>query len=250
MAKINIEDIQIEAKCHGWELTSKIYKNLNTELEWKCPEGHIIYAPYKKIRDNYTCLLCEQDLAEESIIEIKPKPKGAKRVLALDQSTQLTGWAIFDNKELVTFGKIHFIQTDPIERISKVRQWMLNMIINWHPDEIALEDIQLQSFSVNNKQSSAVTTYKVLAQLQGALAVTAFEKNIPYCIVHTATWRSFCNITAKQRADQKRAAQLLVKKKYNLDVTQDEADAICIGIYTAEKFMKNNTMIDFGELGG
>ena len=248
MAKIKIEDISNEAKNHGWELVSKVYKNLNTEMEWKCPEGHLVYSNYKKIRNNFICPNCEQDIIEESSIEIFPKEKNVTRVLALDQSTQVTGWAIFDNKNLIMYGKIHFTQADSIERISKVKQWLVNMIINWKPDRIALEDIQLQSFQVNGKQKESVTTYKALAQLQGVLAVVSFEKHIPYSIIHTATWRAHCKITAKQRADQKRAAQLLVKEKYDKNVTQDEADAICIGLYMVEKYMKNNEMIDFSTL--
>ena len=51
-----------------------------------------------------------------------------------------------------------------------------------------------------------------------------------------------------KEADQKRAAQLLVKEKYDKNVTQDEADAICIGLYMVEKHMKNNEMIDFSTL--
>lgn len=248
MSKITIETIQQDAECHGWKLLSTQYKNLNTELEWNCSEGHIVYAPYKKIRDNFICPSCEKDIQEESTIEIKTKAKGASRTLVLDQSTQVTGWAIFDNKELIMFGKIKFTQTDPFERMSKLKQWLINMILNWRPDRVAIEDIQLQTFQINNKQNTAVTTYKSLAQLQGALCVALIEKNIPFSIIHASSWRSYCKITARQRADQKRAAQLLVKHRFNIDATQDEADAICIGLYMVEKYLKNNEMIDFGTL--
>ena len=123
------------------------------------------------------------------------------------------------------------------------------MIENWRIDRVAIEDIQLQKFAGKNGHvESAVTTYKVLAQLQGALLVTCFEYNIPCSVIHTATWRAHCKITAKSRADQKRAAQLFVLKKFGKNVTQDEADAICIGLYIAEKYLRNNEMIDFDSL--
>lgn len=249
MSKIKIEDIIQESFFHNWKLISKEYINLNTQMEWECPNGHIVYAPYKKIRDNYKCIFCEKEEKEGQRIEIQPKSKGVNRILALDQATNISGWAIYDNKTLKNFGKIEFTQSDTFERISKIRQWLINMIQNWQIDRIILEDIQLQKFTkANGRDGEAVTTYKVLAQLQGTLAVTAVENNINPILVYPSTWRSYCKIKAKSRTDQKRAAQLLVKNKFGENVTQDEADAICIGLYAAEYYLKNNEVIDFDSL--
>ena len=52
MAKIKTEDVRKAAIDHKWELVSEEYKNLDTELEFICNEGHRVFAPYKKIRDN------------------------------------------------------------------------------------------------------------------------------------------------------------------------------------------------------
>lgn len=249
MSKIKYEDVKDAASFHGWNLISKEYKNLTTEMEFSCPEGHIVYTTWKKIRENFVCPTCEETKKITGSVEIKPKAKGVTRTLALDQATNTSGWAVYDNKKLIAYGKINFTQTDTVERISKVRQWLINMIENWNPDKVALEDIQLQKFVGKNGHSEgAVTTYKVLAQLQGTLLVTCFEKNVSCSTIHTATWRAHCKITAKSRNDQKRAAQLYVKNKYDIDATQDEADAICIGSYTVEKYLKNNDMIEFSLL--
>lgn len=249
MAKIKIEQIVEESFFHNWKLISKEYINLNTQMEWECPNGHIVYAPYKKIRDSYKCPFCEKEEKEGQHIEIQPKTKGTTRVLALDQATQISGWAIYDDKDLVAYGKIDFTQTNVFERISKIRQWLINMITNWQIDRVALEDIQLQKFTKSNgREGEAVTTYKTLAQLQGTLAVTIFEQKIDAILVSPATWRSHCKIKAKSRADQKRAAQLLVQQKFGQNVTQDEADAICIGLYIVERYLKNNEIIDFDNL--
>lgn len=66
-------------------------------------------------------------------------------------------------------------------------------------------------------------------------------------VVHSATWRSDCQFTTKTRTDQKREAQKLVYKWYQADATQDEADAICIGRYLANKYIKNNFLLSWGE---
>ena len=41
MAKLKIEDIRKDLEERGWKLISTEYKNLETELEMECPEGHI-----------------------------------------------------------------------------------------------------------------------------------------------------------------------------------------------------------------
>lgn len=249
MSKIKYEDIKDAASFHGWTLITKEYKNLKTEMEFSCPEGHIVYSTWGKLRENFSCPTCRQSKEISSAIEIQPKPKGVTRTLALDDATAISGWSIYDNKELIAYGRFECTQRDTVERISRIRQWLINMIDNWRIDRVAIEDIQLQKFAGKNGHvESAVTTYKVLAQLQGALLVTCFEKDVPCSLIHVATWRAHCKITAKSRADQKRAAQLYVQNKYDKNVTQDEADAICIGSYMVEKYIKNNEMIEFSSL--
>ena len=56
--------------------------------------------------------------------------------------------------------------------------------------------------------------------------------------------KSSCGVTGKNRSDQKRSAQLRVKALYNIDVTQDEADAILIGRDAALE-SKSNEIIEF-----
>lgn len=41
--KFKIEDIKKEFENKKWQLLSEEYKNLNTELEAYCPEGHKVY---------------------------------------------------------------------------------------------------------------------------------------------------------------------------------------------------------------
>ena len=49
MSKIKIEEIRKEAEQHGWEVLSDTYQNLNTEMIFKCDEGHQVFAPFKNI---------------------------------------------------------------------------------------------------------------------------------------------------------------------------------------------------------
>lgn len=243
MARLNLEDIQQEVNATAWHLCSVDYVNLDTEMEFDCPEKHKVFTTLKKWRRKPFCPVCEENLEKKEIRDNIPrKEKGVIRVLALDDSTSTTGWCVFDDSVLVGFGKISMNNQDVIKRMSGMRQWMLSAIHNWKPDVVGVEDIQLQKGPNGN-----VSVFKVLAQLQGVLLVTLAEEKMDAVIVHTATWRSHCNFTTRTRADQKREAQKLVYGWYGEEVTQDEADAICMGRYLADKYIKNNFLLSWGE---
>ena len=73
--------------------------------------------------------------------EIVSKPKGVKRTLALDQASHLTGWAIFDNEQLVKYGVFEAVDGNDDDRIDQIRIWLNSMIVNYSPDLIAFEGI-------------------------------------------------------------------------------------------------------------
>lgn len=246
-SKFKIEELKKEFQELGWELVSDKYTNLSTQLEMKCPQGHTVYQNYEQFRKNHICPLCaRQALDLKENIETKPKSKGVKRILALDQATKISGWSVFDNENLIKFGVFTARDNDVDQRIEIVKNYLINMIDFWRPDKVILEDIQLQQFgprSTNNVEG--VTTFKSLAHLQGVLINTLLENNIAYEVVHTAVWREHCGVKGKSRADKKRSAQLIVKNIYGINVTQDEADAICIGQYSSQKVKKNNSIISW-----
>ena len=92
-------------------------------------------------------------------------------------------------------------------------------------------------------EGDAVLTFKKLAHLQGVLKNYCYEIGIPYTIVPAATWRAFSEVKGKARADKKRSAQLIIKKYYDVSVTQDEADAILIGRWAAAQHDKTKIVM-------
>ena len=119
------------------------------------------------------------------------------------------------------------------------------MIEKWNPDLVVIEDIQLQTYKKTADEAvDAVVTYKKLAYLQGVLINYFFENNIPYKIVSPAKWKSFSQIKGNKRIDQKRNAQLKVKSLYDINVSQDESDAILIGRWAVGD-NKKTEMIEF-----
>lgn len=63
-------------------------------------------------------------------------------LLALDQASICSGYAIFDNDKLVAYGKFTFEDTDIGIRLMKIRNKVKELIDQYHPDEVAFEDIQ------------------------------------------------------------------------------------------------------------
>lgn len=243
MSKIKIEEVRKDLEENGWELISNKYENLQSELSMKCPEGHNVYLPYGKWRKTHKCPICEKNPLIEIGHKIVPKNKDTIRILAIDDATRVSGWAIFDGEKLIQYGKIELTHASSIERINAMKLWVLNMVNMWNPDIVAIEDIQLQKFERNGGENSeGVMTFKILAQLQGVLLDFFYENGIKSEIVHVSVWRKFCDIKGKSRSDKKKSAQLKIKDWYDISVTQDEADAICIGRYIANKKQKTQIL--------
>ena len=244
MAKIKIEDIRKAAIDHGWELISTAYKNLKTPLDFKCNEGHSISLPYEKVRDKWECPVCKQNQYYDFTNEVKPKSKNKQRSIGLDQATHITGYSIFDDKELIYAGTFEAAADDEIERDIEIRNWLLQLIYNWKPDFIGMEGIQLQQF--NNKMIG-VTTYQTLARLQGILMAACHEQGITYYIVAPATWRSHCDVKGRSRTDKKRSMQTRVKEWFDITVSDDVADAIGIGKYISDTYKKKVEIFNWEE---
>lgn len=235
MSKIKIDDIKAAAELHGWTLLSTEYKNLDTELTFECNEGHRIFTPYKKVRNKWECPICKENKYFNFSEEIKPKKKGVRRTLALDQATHLTGYALFDDNELIYAGVFQTTKEDEIERDIEIKNWLVQMINNWNPDMIGLEDIQLQQI---NGKTIGVTTYRTLARLQGILLAACTEQNADWVCCPPATWRAHCGVKGRTRTDKKKSMQNLIKQWFDITVSDDVADAIGIGKWVSEKVNK------------
>lgn len=227
MSKIKIEDIQNELAQYRWKLISDEYKNLTSELIFECEEGHKVYSTWGKIRHKRECPICNQNSYKEQNTKIIPKKKGTIRVLGLDQATRLTGWSIYDNKELIKYGTFETSLNDEIARDHAIKEWLINMINLWQIDIVGIEGIQYQS-------TMGVTTFEKLARLQGILLDTLYENKIQYKICPTNTWRAHCGVKGRTRSDKKKSMQMLAKKWFDITITDDEADAIGIGKYVSD----------------
>ena len=224
MARISIDEIKNSISADGWTLISETYQNLDSNLEFKCNKGHIVISPWKKIRENRICPTCMRERLKTKEFKNTKKKKGEYRILALDQATHISGYAIFSNKNLIDYGTFEATGANDIERSIQVKQWMISLIDQFQIDFVGIEGIQYQT-------AAGVTTFETLARLQGILAATCYEEKISYKIASTNTWRAHCGVQGRTRPDKKRSMQRLVQEWFKIKPTEDEADAIGIGKY-------------------
>ena len=162
------------------------------------------------------------------------KTIGTYRVIALDAATRITGYSVYDNNTLVSYGTFRANDADTTERINEIKHWLETIIDSWEPDMVGLENIQLQGGNVE--------VYRTLANLQGVLLDLLFEKDIWCDLAYSSEWRKYCGVgDGKGRENKKRQAQDKVEQWYGQKCTQDEADAICLGKYFCSKTKNHNS---------
>lgn len=243
--RINIKEIQDFAEFCGWKLISTSYKNQNEPLTFTCPRGHRVEMAFCVFKKTQTCNTCLSIMATGNRIEenggIVPKKKGIKRLLSIDQATNKTGYAVFDGNKLIFHGVINASSTDDhITRINHMKKRMLEIMENWKVDLVAFEDIPFKD---------NIRTHAILNQNLGALQCAAQEKlngkteNI--VLVSNQTWKHHSGVEGIYRAQHKASARRIVLKIYNVNVSEDESDAILLGRYVAERVKPSNEFINF-----
>ena len=148
-------------------------------------------------------------------------------LLALDQASRVTGWALFEDNKLKAEGKFSLSPSLAIgDRLAEFYNNLSKLFGNHNFDELAFEDIQLQAGNVK--------TYKMLAMIQSMAILWCTTHGIKYYILSPSHWRKILKEQysvewGRKREEQKQSAMNFIKQKYNLDVSSDEADAICLG---------------------
>lgn len=242
MAKITLDTIKENLKERGWKVLSLSYKNLDTDMEFQCPEGHYVLKTWGKLRDKYECPTCASNSLKTKK-ELKVSKKGKNVTLALDQATYVTGFSIYYDSELVKYGTFETHEEKDVERYKVIKEWLINMIELYQPSLVALEGIQLQD--EESEKRMGVTVFQMLAELLGVLKETCYEMGVRFEVCHTATWRQHCKVKGKKRIDRKRSMQILVKDWYDVSVSEDEADAVGIGRYAAQVLNKKVEIVNW-----
>lgn len=149
------------------------------------------------------------------------------KILAFDQSTIRTGWALFEDGHLKESGvyDIHKIK-DERERSYLMYQFIYEIALNKQPDKVVAEAVSLQNPNVR--------TIVELARVQGLIRAASYHLPFLTDVVfyEPAQWRKTVGIQTGRgikRAELKKASMQMVAERYNKQVSDDEADAILMG---------------------
>ncbi len=154
------------------------------------------------------------------------------RILALDQSTKHTGWSLWQNKGLLKYGVLDTDEkASPFIRMQDMGKQISNLIRRAKPDHVVIEQVQFQR---NYK------VYSQLSQLQGVIMQILFERNIAFTLVEPTRWRAFDGIKNRRREETKAAAIQAVKDRFYIEVSEDTAEAIGIGLWAIENVEDND----------
>lgn len=149
------------------------------------------------------------------------------KYLSLDQALKVTGIAVFENKKLKNYKIFSLDSSLPIEqRLGNYWKELNELKNQFEPDFIFFEDIQNQQ---NNE------TYKKLAYVQAATILWCYFNDIKFSILAPSHWRKILkekyNISfGRKRQEQKEAAIKFILDTFEIEVSSDAADAICLGL--------------------
>lgn len=142
------------------------------------------------------------------------------KILGLDTSTTSTGYAVLDDNKLISYGTIKTPKkADLLDKIIYIEEHIKQIIKVKEVEFIVIEDLAV---------TRSASTTKALTGLLYHLLVEFRKRDMLVVQVRPTQWRSICGIKGKGRNELKANAIQYVKNIYDLDVNDDEADAICI----------------------
>ena len=153
------------------------------------------------------------------------------KVLAFDQATCVTGYAVVEDGKLVRHGTIKIkASISMMERTYAMSDQIASLIEQCTPDEVWFEDVE----RVNNNVRAEIC----LARLQGMCLSRSRSLGHTANLIDASTWRSASGIKVGRgvnRTALKEQAIDLVSRLYGVQCGDDEAEAICIAFVVFNK---------------
>jgi len=145
------------------------------------------------------------------------------RVMALDQSSNISGVCVLDDQQVTFYCKIDLSKNKDVpDRIKHMFLEIVKLIEQYKPDLLVVEAVQ---------QQTNAKTSMMLSQLQGGLICYAYEHNIPVVSPMPSQWRSKLDYKqgrAIKREQLKQQSFDYVKSRFGIECSEDEAEAIAI----------------------
>ena len=229
MARLSFEELFAIAKNSNLEVEDVTkYVNLQTDMVFKCRKcGNKLISNFETVRNvNWKCPHCESQVVKKVS---KPPQKNGYRIIGCDQATQNFGISVFDDGKLVYYDCFEF-SGELDKRYADIMKFMDNVVVQWSPDLVVVEDIQLQQGAIGG-----YNVFKVLAGLLGVVKAVLAKHKVPHKEVLNKVWQAKFMIAGKDRNTQKKNVVTKVQQLFGIKVTDDVADAILIGKWAADQ---------------
>lgn len=146
------------------------------------------------------------------------------KICGIDSSSVKTGISLFRGGKLAkyTLVDLHKMK-DSEERINQMILGIYKVLEQYKPDVIYQESAWV---------SRNARTALVLSSIVGAIRGWALAHNCKWVQITPSAWRKQLNIKSynKDRKQLKEASVSFVAEQYGIEVGDDVADAICIGL--------------------
>ena len=144
-------------------------------------------------------------------------------IAGIDGATNKTGIAIFEDGKYITHTLIDLhVLKDANVRIPKMMTEICDYIDKYNVDKIIMEESML---------TTNIDTVKKLSNIAGAVMYYANCKGIEFQFDLPSAWRKRIGLTqgrSVKREVLKEEAIAAVKQEYNMDLTDDESEALLI----------------------
>ena len=148
------------------------------------------------------------------------------KILALDTSTKVSGYAIFNNKKLIRYSSIDKSdKKDGNKRMRDMVENIITLIKREAPDVVVIEETVV----TRNPQ-----TQRMLSMILGAVFGCCVINNFNYCALRPTQWRKLVRWDdeklPKKRDELKFWSINKVAELYDIqEISDDISDAILIG---------------------
>lgn len=144
-------------------------------------------------------------------------------MVSLDSSTKKTGFGVYKNAVFNTSGLINFENIkDTEERMSLMLKSIFTVLNKYKPIIVAIEE---------TKAPRNAQTQRVLTEILGAVRGWCLCNDAEFAPIPPSKWRKL--VYGKDPANRDIAKQMAidyVKENYSLDVSDDEAEGILVGL--------------------
>lgn len=147
------------------------------------------------------------------------------RVIAFDQSSTITGFAVFEDGKYERSGVLAILRGySSGSRLKQMMELICHTINSANANKVIIEDIYA---------SKSAGTAKMLAQLQGAIIYHCYINELELEIIAPTAWRKRLGFKQSRQVKRwalKKQAVDFIEEYCGKKVSDDEADAVCIGL--------------------